>query len=394
MGVDALGEAHDSHNLAVALGVFHYERLRNFSGCELAHFPCHFLRKLRHLEAGGAVVGVFSVVHHYAVAQASVFILRDKAHGVFERQRFLVHDVGAHAVEACDSIHEIFFGNLGAQEYVACVDAVAALLNKLYYVEAVFGLYDFRHLLGVIEVEGHCCIFGHELSAAHEAELAAAHTRAGVFGVEDSHSGKFTLATGYAVGVVAQTCLDVVDFLTRNYGVQSQKLNLYLQRYEGDTVGWKLREVAAHVGGSRLYVFCERLAYLLHAGAVAHVFHIVFAYFGERLAEVLLHLFARAEVAYEIVHLLVDLHLYHRLLYLHSVYVGLMQKQALYGNLLGYKAIRVSGNAEAVALHLLIGFLDFRFIDWLVANHPGHFFDNVAVACGKDACGEYCRGGC
>ena len=67
---------------------------------------------------------------------------------------------------------------------MAGVDAVAALLDELDYVVAVFGFDDFRHLLWVVEVECHGCVLGHKLSASHEADFAAAHALGGL-GVED-----------------------------------------------------------------------------------------------------------------------------------------------------------------------------------------------------------------
>jgi len=57
----------------------------------------------------------------------------------------VVDNVGPHRVKTVDGLCEILFSYLGAQQYVARVDAVAALFDQLYDMEAVLGLDDLRH---------------------------------------------------------------------------------------------------------------------------------------------------------------------------------------------------------------------------------------------------------
>jgi hypothetical protein len=75
----------------------------------------------------------------------------------------------------------------------------------------------------------------------------------------------------------------------------------------------------------------------------------------------------------------------HRFLHLHGVNVGLVEKQFLQGQLLGYDAIGVAVNRRLFIEHLLVGFFDFAFVDGLVADHPRNLFDYVVVGC---QCGQ------
>lgn len=98
---------------------------------------------------------------------------------------------------------------------MAGVDTVAAFLDELYDMEAVFGLYNLRHFLGVAEVKSHGSIFGHELTTAHKADLTATHTL-GSLRVKNGKSRELALAAVDTVGIIAQTGFYVVDFLTRD----------------------------------------------------------------------------------------------------------------------------------------------------------------------------------
>ena len=98
---------------------------------------------------------------------------------------FAVDNVYADAVETGESIGEVFFCYFGTEKDVAGIDAVASLLDELDNVEAIFGLYDFRHFLGVVEVECDGSKLGHELSATHESHFATTGCATGVLGVED-----------------------------------------------------------------------------------------------------------------------------------------------------------------------------------------------------------------
>ena len=224
---------------------------------------------------------------------------------------------------------------------------------------------------------------------AHKAELAAAHALRR-FAVEDGERGEIALAAVHAVGVVAQARLHIFYFLTRHGRVDGDNLHLYLQGHKGDAVLRQVVEIAAHVAGRHLHVFCERLFHLLHAVAVGHVGGVVFAYLGERLAEILLHFLARAEVADKEVHLRVHLLLNHAFGHLHGVEVGLVQEETFDGDVLGDDAIRVAVDALAVLLHFLVGAFDVRFIDGVVAYDPCHFLGDIVLSCGIKRCGAGC----
>ncbi len=66
---------------------------------------------------------------------------------------------------------------------MAGVYSLATLFNKLYDVVAVFGFYNLRYFFGVVEIECHGCILSHKIGTPFEADFAAAHRTAVVFGV-------------------------------------------------------------------------------------------------------------------------------------------------------------------------------------------------------------------
>ena len=54
-----------------------------------------------------------------------------------------------------------------------------------------------------------------------------------------------------------------------------------------------------------------------------------------------------------------------------------MQEKTLYGQLLGNNAVGVALDGSALALHIGICLLDFRFVDRFIAYHPCDFVDYI-----------------
>ncbi len=262
---------------------------------------------------------------------------------------------------------------------MARVYAVAAFLDKLYDVVAILCLHDLRHLARVVEVECHRGIFRLKVTAPHETDLAATHGRSGILAVEDGQGRELRLAACHAVGIVAQTRLHVIDLLLGNAGVDGDDLGLYLQGHVGDGVGRECIEIFAHVRGGGLHILCERALHLLDAVIVAHHVGHLCAELGNRATEIFLDLLLAAEVGDQIVQALFHRLVHHGLRYLHSIDVGLVEKQLVDGKALGDDTHRVTVNRHLVVQGLLVGLLDLAFIDRLVADHPGHLFDDVVV---------------
>ncbi len=245
--LDAGGEPDQCHDVLVGLGVFHDEGLRDVAGLHVVDLLGYLLGELRHLEAGGVVVVRVHVgVDHHAAVVAGVLVVGEHGYGLLKGY-FLVDEVGAERVEAQHGVGEVFLGHARTQQYVAHVDTVAALLDELDYVVAILGLDNLRHLFGVVEVEGYGCKLGHVGRAAGKAEFAASGRRAGVFAIEDGEGRKIALTLVDAVGVVAQTGLDIIDFLARNGRGCGEYLHLHLAGHVGDGVFGHLVEIAAHV---------------------------------------------------------------------------------------------------------------------------------------------------
>ena len=131
-----------------------------------------------------------------------------------------------------------------------------------------------------------------------EAEFAALHSRA-VLAVHDGEGGEFRLAAVDAVGIVAQSCLDILDLLARDDRIDGDDLRLDLEGHIGDAVFGEALEVSAHLAGSGLDILGE---FLLDGGddiVIAHHLHELLAQLGHRLAEIFLHLLFGSEIGDE-----------------------------------------------------------------------------------------------
>ena len=384
MGIYAIGQSDDGHDVSVALRLLHDEGLGHFAGFEVSDFASHFLRQFGHLEACSAGV----LVDHYAVAVTGILVLRYESCGVFKCHAAFVHDVAAETVEARDGILKVLVGHLGTQQNVARIDSVAALFDELDDVKSEFGFDNLGDFLGVIEVESYSCVFGHQLASAQKSEFAAAHAF-GCLAVENGECREVCFATVDAVGHIAQTCFDIVYFLARNHRVDCNNLDFDLPGDVGYRVFGQVVKVFAHLAGCGFDVFGEILLHHVHTLAVADAVGIVFAYLGYGFAEILLDFFARTEVVNQEIELLIYLQLNLRILYDNRIDVCLMQVEALDGHHLGYDAVRVAVDGFAILLHIAICLLDFGLVYGVIADGPCHFFGNIVLGYGNGCYGCY-----
>ena len=70
---------------------------------------------------------------------------------------------------------------------MAHLHTVAALLDELYYMKAVFSLHNLGYFVRVREIKSNGREFGLELTASTEIKLAAPACRTGILGIELSH---------------------------------------------------------------------------------------------------------------------------------------------------------------------------------------------------------------
>ena len=137
---------------------------------------------------------------------------------------------------------------------MAHIDSVATLFDELDNMETEFGLDNLAHLLGVVEIERHRRKLRVEGTLAAESELTAAHTAAGVFGIQNGKCGKLALAFCHAVRIVSQTRFYILNLLTRHNRIYCDNLRLYLKRYERHTVGRQVLEIFSDIVGGRCNV--------------------------------------------------------------------------------------------------------------------------------------------
>ena len=90
-----------------------------------------------HLEAGRTVI----LIHHYTLVVARILILRYELGCLFEAE-FSTHYLFAERVETMHRITQILAADVGTKQNMAYVHLVAALLDELYDMIAVFGLYN------------------------------------------------------------------------------------------------------------------------------------------------------------------------------------------------------------------------------------------------------------
>ena len=149
---------------------------------KFVHHLANFIRQVGHLKESG--VGLW--IHHQALVVARVLILRHIESGLLKCV-FICENIFAERVELHHGRIEVFLIHLWLEKYVARVDAVATLFNQLNDVIAKFCFNNLAHLLRVVEVESHICIFRNKVVAALETNFTATHCRA-VFRVKKSKS--------------------------------------------------------------------------------------------------------------------------------------------------------------------------------------------------------------
>ena len=374
MTVDALHELDDGNLLTASLGIDHDKRLTDIAGLHVIHLTAHLDGEVGHLEAAA----VSLLVEHVTVVVARLLVLRNEQ-GHLVEGLLARHDVVAHRVQSRQCVGQVLVAHLGTEQDVTCVDAIAALLDKLDDVEAVVGLDNVRHTLAVVQVECRRGILGQQHRTTLEARLTAIDRRGLILTVEDGQRGELTFATVDLLGIVTQTRLHLVDLLLRNHGVDGDNLGLDLHGDERQRILGQTIVVLAHIGRRGLHVLGQVVLYLLDAELVA--VHLVefFTQSGQGHAEVLLHLLLAAQVGNHVIDAVLDLGADCGLLHLNRIDASLVQEEFVKRHLLGDDTVGIAVDGHTLDERLLVLFLDLTLENGLIAYHPRNLLGHIIL---------------
>ena len=154
-------------------------------------------------------------------------------------------------------------------QYVAHSYFVAAAVDELYDVVAVFGFHNARHFFGVGERKSYVGELWNELGLAAVRKLASLPAAAFVFGIHCGQRGEVAFARCYSLRIVAQVVFDVFYFLARNFRRLCYDLNFIACGNKRKAVLGHVLEETPHFGRGNFYLSRYFLFHLFNDKTVA-----------------------------------------------------------------------------------------------------------------------------
>ena len=268
---------------------------------------------------------------------------------------------------------------------VATVDHITTFLNQLDDMESIFRFDNFRHGLGVRQVEGYIGKLRNECSTTGKPQFATLYGRRLVFRIKARKCRELSTAVVDAFGVTAQFFLHAINLFLRNLRFASDDLTLYASGHKRNAVFGQLFEEAAHLSRRHLDILHQIALHFVHHLVITNLIIKQFTNLCRRFTKVLLHLLLRADVLNIVVDALVYSLEHVSISHLYRVDGCLVKKEFLNSQLFWYHTIRIAIPTLTLLKGIQTCLLHVRLENSLIPDNPHHFIYHVVTTLGKGA---------
>src|SRR5699024_3583100 len=179
------------------------------------------------------------------VVIARIFVLRQSRSSLIKR-KLIATDIVGNRVETGIGFIQLLIRHFGLQQDMTGVDTVATFFDQLDDMETILRLYDFRDLLGILQVESDIGVFGNHLPVTHKTGFTTFDSRAAIFGIQQGKGREITFTLIDTVGVFTQASFYIFNFGNRYFRLLRNNLYFYLGGDVRNTVLGKLLKVTAY----------------------------------------------------------------------------------------------------------------------------------------------------